>query len=128
MMQFVEGAVEGIDARVQSDPAVIPFDNGQFDFVTAGVYHHVPVAERARLTNEVKRVLKPGGIFCIVEHNPYNPATRMIVSRTPIDANAILLPRRETRSLLAGAGLSIAWQPFFLFSSPRLSTETSAGP
>ena len=112
MMQFVEG----VDARVQSDPAIIPFDNGQFDFVTAVcVYHHVPVAERARLTNEVKRVLKPGGIFCIVEHNPYNPATRMIVSRTPVDANAILLPRGETRSLLAKAGLSIAWQAFFLF-------------
>ena len=108
--------IDGVDARLQPDPSVVPFDDGSFDFVTAVcVYHHVPVAERARLTREVKRVLKPGGIFCIVEHNPYNPVTRLIVSRTPIDANAILLPRRETRSMLVDAGFSIAWQGFFLF-------------
>jgi SAM-dependent methyltransferase len=109
-------AVAGVEVRVQNDPCAIPFDNGQFDFVTAVcVYHHVPVPDRARLTAEAKRVLKPGGIFCIVEHNPYNPATRIIVSRTPVDASAILLPPSETRSLLTCAGLSIAEQKFFLY-------------
>lgn len=109
-------SLEGVDARVQSDPCAIPFDSGQFDFVTAVcVYHHVPLSDRARLTAEAKRVLKPGGIFCIVEHNPYNPATRIIVSRTPVDANAILLRSSETRSLLTRTGLSIAGQKFFLY-------------
>ena len=109
---------EGADLRVQEDPERIPFDNGQFDFVTAvcTFYHHVPVAARAALTgNEIHRVLRPGGVLAIIEHNPYNPATRLIVSRTPVDADAILLRAGETRSLLRNAGFSIDRESYFLY-------------
>jgi SAM-dependent methyltransferase len=109
-------ALEGVELRVQDDPCKLPFDDGQFDFVTAVcVYHHVPLAERARLTMEAKRMLKPGGVFCIIEHNPYNPATRIIVSRTAVDANAILVPASETRQLISDAGLTFTALQFFLY-------------
>jgi len=109
-------SIKRIETRVQSDPCTIPFENERFDFVTAVcVYHHVPVEERARLTSEAKRVLRPGGVFCIIEHNPYNPVTRAIVRRTPVDANAILLPSSETRRLLLGLGFSILRMQYFLF-------------
>jgi SAM-dependent methyltransferase len=109
-------AIHGVDVRVQQQPERIPFDDAQFDFVTAVcVYHHVPVAARAALTREVRRVLRPGGIFAIIEHNPYNPATRLIVKRTPVDVDAILLYPGETQSLLRSAGLAIRGTSYFLY-------------
>src|SRR6266496_4301639 len=61
MLESVNGAV----VRTQDDPAGIPFHDAAFDFVTAVcVYHHVPPDARLALTKEVRRVLKPGGVFC----------------------------------------------------------------
>jgi SAM-dependent methyltransferase len=111
----------GVEVRVQDDPSRIPFDDGQFDFITAVcVYHHVPPPARAALTLEVKRLLRPGGVFAIIEHNPWNPATRIIVSRTPVDADAILLPASETLSLMRGAGLSVDRATYFLYLPEKL--------
>ena len=109
-------AAEGVEKRPQSDPQKIPFEDAEFDFVTAaGIFHHVPPESRLALGREVARVLKPGGVFAVMEHNPYNPATRLIVSRTPVDANAILLPQRETCALLGAAGLAVVASRYFLF-------------
>lgn len=107
---------EGIETRVQDNPATIPFGPAEFDFVTAVcVYHHVPPAGRLALTKEVGRVLKPGGIFAIVEHNPFNPITRKIVSRTPVDADAILLKPAETVSWLRQGAFKPGSPQFFLY-------------
>jgi SAM-dependent methyltransferase len=108
--------ITGIETRVQIDPLQIPFEDGAFDLVTAVcVYHHVPLVSRPSLTQEIHRVLKPGGIFCMIEHNPRNPVTRLIVSRTPVDADAILLQADEARTLTAGARLTPAEQTYFLY-------------
>jgi len=108
--------ITGIETRVQVNPLEIPFEDGAFDLVTAVcVYHHVPVAARALLTSEIRRVLKPGGIFCIIEHNPRNPMTRLIVSRTPVDADAILLDATESLSVAGGAGFLPVEQAYFLY-------------
>src|SRR5262249_46918814 len=83
---------EGLQVRHQTELEKLPFADGSFDLVSAVcVYHHIPPDRRGLMTAETLRVLKPGGIFCIIEHNPFNPATRLIVSRTPIDADASLL-------------------------------------
>jgi len=108
--------ITGIETRVQADPLRVPFEDGAFDLVTAVcMYHHVPPVSRAALTQEIRRVLKPGGIFCMIEHNPRNPVTRLIVSRTPVDADAILLPASEARRLTAGAELLPVEQAYFLY-------------
>ena len=108
--------VTGIETRVQNDSLQIPFGDAGFDLVTAVcVYHHVPPADRRTLTQEIRRVLRPGGIFCMIEHNPFNPVTRLIVSRTPVDADAILLPASEARELSAGAELAPLEQDYFLY-------------
>jgi SAM-dependent methyltransferase len=119
-------SAQGIETRLQDDPAVIPFESGRFDFVTAVcVYHHVPIAERRNLTHEVLRVLAPGGKFCIIEHNPINPVTRLIVRRTPVDANAILLRATETRRLMEDAGFAVEKPRYFLYLPERF--YSSAG-
>jgi len=110
------GGTEKVEMRVQSDVGRIPYEDGEFDFVTAVcVYHHVPIVERLSLSREVNRVMKPGGVFAIIEHNPYNPITQVIVSRTPVDANAVLLKRRECSEILQQAGFSSQEFQYFLF-------------
>jgi SAM-dependent methyltransferase len=108
--------IDGIDVRVQPDSVTIPFGNGDFDFVTAVcVYHHVAPRARVALTTEICRVLRPGGTFCMIEHNPLNPVTRLIVSRTPVDADATLLRAREARDTMARAGLRHMELQYFLY-------------
>jgi ubiquinone/menaquinone biosynthesis C-methylase UbiE len=117
----------GIETRPQTDPEVIPFADASFDFVTAVcVYHHVPLEARARLTAEVARVLKPGGTFAIIEHNPKNPFTRAIVKRTPVDADAILLPARETEGLLSLPKFEMLALQYFLYLPEKLYGKLGA--
>jgi SAM-dependent methyltransferase len=60
--------------RVQPSPAILPYEDSSMDFVTAVcVYHHVHGQDRALLMNEIRRVLAPGGLYCVIEHNPWNP-------------------------------------------------------
>jgi len=116
MLSAARSGLDGIEFRLQSDPRTLPFEDNAVDYVTAAcVYHHVSPADRARLTREVRRVLKPNGIFAIIEHNPWNPVTRLIVSRTPVDADAILLYPNETRNLLKEEGFAIDRERHFLY-------------
>jgi len=109
-------ASHGVETRVQSDPGKIPFEDAEFDFVTAVcVFHHIPPAQRQAALREMCRVTKPGGTVAIIEHNPYNPITRLIVSRTPVDANAILLRSGEVRRLFRAAGLDAGAPRYFLY-------------
>lgn len=113
--------ITGIETRVQKDSLQIPFGDAEFDLVTAVcVFHHVPPADRRKLTREIGRVLRPGGVFCMIEHNPFNPVTRLIVSRTQVDADAILLQATEARRLAAEAGLAPLEQDYFLYFPPAL--------
>ena len=112
---------KGIQARVQHDPQRLPFDDAQFDFTAAVcVYHHVIPDLRPSLTAELRRVLKPGGWCAIIEHNPYNPVTRLIVSRTPVDAGVSLLRPPETCRLLRSSGFRVDAPWYFLYCPERL--------
>jgi SAM-dependent methyltransferase len=112
---------DGLDVRRQASESELPFDSASFDLITAVcVYHHVGVEERVSLTCEVLRVLRPGGIFAIIEHNPWNPATRLIVSRTPVDANAKLLSASAALKLMVGAGAKPVGTRFFLYFPERI--------
>jgi hypothetical protein len=71
-------------------------------------------------------VLKPGGTFAIIEHNPYNPVTRGIVKRTPVDADAILLKPSETRSLMGRQGFAIRDLQYFLYLPEKLYRSLGA--
>jgi SAM-dependent methyltransferase len=100
----------------QEDALRLPFEDCSFDFVTAVcVYHHVPPADRPRVTREVYRVLKPGAVFCIIEHNPLNPITRLIVARTAVDADASLLSHQQTCRTMRDCGFALEETTFFMF-------------
>jgi SAM-dependent methyltransferase len=114
-------AIQTVETRVQKDPLTIPFPDAEFDFITAVcVYHHIPPSARPAFTAEICRTLKSGGIFCLIEHNPLNPVTRLIVGRAPVDAGAVLLGGAEARRLAQAAGLTPIHRPYFLFFPQRL--------
>ncbi len=101
------------------DGTRIPYEDGQFDAAFAiCTYHHVEPDARQRLTQEITRVVRPGGLLAIFEHNPLNPMTRLAVSRTEFDADAVLLRCGEANGLLTHVGLepiasrSILFTPF----------------
>jgi len=110
-----------VEVRHQPTPGALPFPDASFDFVTAVcVYHHVPEPSRIPLTREISRVLRPGGLVCLIEHNPFNPATRLIVSRTPVDRGARLLTSGQANRYLRSAGLLTKGVTFFLYLPERL--------
>jgi SAM-dependent methyltransferase len=83
-----------------------------------GVFHHIPVADRAASLSYVRRTLKPGALFAFWENNPWNPGTRYIMSRVSFDANAITITPPEARALLRAAGFTIV-RTDYLFYFPR---------
>jgi SAM-dependent methyltransferase len=105
----------------QLSPVELPFGDGSVDFVTAVcVYHHVHGSARTLLTGEIRRVLTPGGLCCIIEHNPWNPVTRTIVKRCPVDADAELLTAKSVNILLRAAGFESLSSDYFLYLPERL--------
>jgi len=115
-------AARDLNVSVQPAPDRLPYPDGEFDLVTAVcVYHHVAADEmRLSLTREARRVLKPGGIFCIIEHNPFNPATQLIVRRIPVDKDARLLTPAVSRAVLVSGGFRVVESEFFLYLPERL--------
>lgn len=100
----------------QLSPLELPFEDGCFDFVTSVcVLHHVHGQDRVLLMNEIRRVLSPRGLCCIIEHNPWNPVTRRIVKRCPVDVDAELLTSREAERLLGVCGFIPLRVEYFLF-------------
>jgi len=108
--------VGGIEVQPQEAPDTLPFPDISFDFVTAVcVYHHVAESHRQQLTHEIRRVLRPAGTFCVIEHNPFNPLTRLIVKRSPLDTDAHLLSARLARHYAELAGLRHVESEYFLY-------------
>jgi len=115
-----------LQVRHQPQAAVLPFDNDSFDVVTAAcVYHHLNPEERHAVAKEARRVLRPGGTFAVFEHNPWNPATRVIVRRTPVDAHAVLLTAWKTRRIMKAAGLTPVSTRYYLYLPERVFAHVS---
>ncbi|MDX8500830.1 class I SAM-dependent methyltransferase [Mesorhizobium sp. VK4C] len=99
----------------------LPYPDGMFDLTFAScVVHHVPPTSWLDFFREMRRVVRRGGLGCIIEHNPYNPLTRMAVLRCPFDKGAVLLSARKAASLLEQAGFrDVYYEHFLLLPSAR---------
>jgi len=99
----------------------LPFEDASLDIVTAVcVFHHVHGNDRDLLMQEIRRVLARNGLFCMIEHNPWNPVTRGIVKRCPVDVDAELLTAGEARSLLTSHGFERPRTDYFLYLPEKL--------
>jgi SAM-dependent methyltransferase len=104
----------GIEYEVY-DGKILPYASGSFDLATAiCVMHHVPPQERLGLLCEIRRVVRPGGLVCIIEHNPFNPLTRVAVMRCEFDRDAVLLRAIQSRRLMIASGLRHIDTRYFL--------------
>ena len=84
-----------------------------------GVLHHIAPRERLGVVKKILNALAPGGYLALFENNPWNPGTRISMSRIPFDRGAKTLRARETRRLLLEAGFAHCAPPRFLFYFPR---------
>jgi len=94
----------------------LPFPDQAFDLVfTACVFHHIPHAEHAAILQEFRRVLRPGGVLVLFEHNPINPLTRKAVDTCPFDENAELIMPGAMRRRVGEAGFNRVNRRFRVF-------------
>ncbi len=78
-------------------------DSSELTF-TACVFHHIEPGARGHWLRELHRVTRPGGIFLLFEHNPYNPLTRRAVAGCEFDKDAILISAGDMMGALSKAG------------------------
>jgi SAM-dependent methyltransferase len=89
------------------DGSRLPYRDDTFDMAFCiCVMHHVPPRMWDHFVSEMRRVVRPGGLCLVFEHNPWNPLTLRVVDRCPFDRDAVLLPIARTKELLRSAGLS----------------------
>lgn len=106
-----------VDLVLHDGGAALPLPRAGFDLIfTACVFHHIDADLHEPLFSSLQSLLKPGGVFCIFEHNPVNPVTRYIVATCPFDANAVLIPGEILKSRLRAAGfkkVGVSYTGFF---------------
>ncbi len=116
-LDLAERRFPGMAHYVRYDGWRAPFENASFDLIfSACVFHHIDAAEHREIFAELRRLLRPGGLMVIFEHNPVNPATRHIVATCPFDENAVLIPAPKLKRSQLDAGfrqVQVAYTAFF---------------
>jgi ubiquinone/menaquinone biosynthesis C-methylase UbiE len=97
------------------DGETLPYDSATFNLsIAICVLHHVPLRQWLGFLCEMRRVVRPGGLVCLIEHNPFNPLTRLAVARCEFDRDAVLLRAGRTQALMVDAGLRDIESRYFL--------------
>ena len=125
----VDVSAESIEQAVAANPSVryqvydgntLPFADASFDVAFAAcVLHHVEPGRRLAFTREMHRVVRPGGVVMVFEHNPVNPLTRYAVGRCELDTGCVLLRPSEVLGLFASAGLQTVERSYISFLPTR---------
>lgn len=98
------------------EPFDLPFADGAFETAYAFcVYHHIEPGDRVRHLRELRRVVAPGGQVFVFEHNPYNPVTRRIFERAPVDQGCEMIRPVELSAAFREAGYQRLTRRFVLF-------------
>ncbi len=88
--------------------AAEPPPAGRADLVFCnGVFHHIPPAARPPALAWIRTSLRAGGLFALWENNPWNPGTRLVMSRIPFDRAAVKLSPTSARRLLRANGFRV---------------------
>lgn len=94
----------------------LPFEDATFDVgFAACVFHHVDRSDHVALLRELRRVLRPSGVFFLFEHNPLNPLTVKAVKACPFDDGVTLLPPSYAARTIRQAGFSHTALRYYFF-------------
>ena len=100
----------------------IPAEDGRFDAAfSACVFHHILHEQHGRWLEELRRVVRPGGLLAVFEHNPLNPLTVRAVNTCPFDENARLIRADRMKKAFAAAGWRRPTVRFHIFFPRALS-------
>lgn len=100
--------------------ADVPALPHRFDLCyTNGVFHHIRPQERPGAMSLIFRATRSGGVLGLFENNPWNPGTRLVMSKVPFDRDAVLLSIREARRMVRDAGFTEELAVRTLFYFPR---------
>ena len=106
----------------QANVLKLPLPNDYFDFVFSFcLLHHLPANEWEQVLKEAMRVSKKSSIILIFEHNPKNPVTRYIVSKSPIDEGITLISVARLVELYKALDIKVLARGFILFFPRFLS-------
>lgn len=98
------------------DGRTLPFAEGTFDLAFAAcVFHHIPHDDHVTLLAQIRASLRPGGLFVLYEHNPWNPLTRQAVANCPFDENAVLISAPVMARRMRAAGFLSVRREFRMF-------------
>ena len=99
-----------------TDGSALPYRNSIFDITIAVcVLHHTDQEQRQLLVSEMCRVTRAGGLVAVVDHNPFNPLTRLAVWRCAFDSDAELLTATQARRLFRAANVHPLTRHFLFF-------------
>lgn len=102
--------------------AEIPAETGALDGAFACcVFHHIPHEQHPAVLRELQRVVRPGGLVMVYEHNPFNPLTVRAVRTCPFDENAVLITARQLSRTGLAAGLKAHRTDFRVFFPAALA-------
>ena len=122
MLKYGHKLAESRDKKinfVQAFAEETGFENESFDLVTAlWLFHEIPKKAMDKVVSEAYRILKPGGVFAIMESPPYrmmsekyNPLSEFLLNSTAIrmhDPSIQTLMRLERPELLRDGGFKDA--------------------
>jgi SAM-dependent methyltransferase len=89
--------------------------------VVTNVMHHVVPEARQAVVTELAGRLAGGGKLVILEHNPINPGTRLVVARCAFDEGVILLSPHEVSGYFSAAKLRQVRRDYIVFMPRFLS-------
>jgi SAM-dependent methyltransferase len=116
VLELAKRANPGVNYQ-QYSGTKLPFVDASFDMTLAiCVMHHVPPAAWHNFLAEMRRVLRPSGMAVIIEHNPWNPMTRYVVTHNELDEGVTMLSGPRSRRLLACAGFARVSDDYILFT------------
>jgi SAM-dependent methyltransferase len=93
----------------------------EFDLVyVANVFHHIVPDQRPGALSLIRGSTTAGAILALFENNPWNPGTRIVMSRIPFDDDAVTLSVIEARRLVKEAGFRDVLEVRSLFYFPKL--------
>ena len=106
----------------QADVLNLPFPDRSFDLVFSFcLFHHLPEDRREHAMKEAARVGKKSAVLLTFEHNPRNPITQYVVSKSSIDEGVVLISAKRMEELYMNAGLKIIRKGFIIFFPKLLS-------
>jgi len=98
------------------DGVEVPYESGAFDVALAScVFHHIAERQHVSLLAELRRVLTPGGLLFVFEHNPLNPLTRHAVNTCEFDEHAVLVGAGTMLERVRAAGFVAARARYRIF-------------